>query len=75
MCTSGTEGKKCCVSRAYAVCWVTPNFWEDALTAEKRTSGTLMYSKVTPAHIAIGAVIAKGGQIHAINIALDPLCV
>ena len=23
-----SEGKKCCVSRAYAVCWVTPNFWE-----------------------------------------------
>ena len=21
-----SEGKKCCVSRAYAVCWVTPNF-------------------------------------------------
>ena len=30
-----SEGKKCCVSRAYAVCWVTPNFWENALTAEK----------------------------------------
>ena len=29
------EGKKC-VSRAYAVCWVTPNFWENALTAEKK---------------------------------------
>ena len=28
--------KKCCVSRAYAVCWVTPNFWENALTAEKK---------------------------------------
>ena len=21
-----SEGKKCCVNRAYAVCWVTPNF-------------------------------------------------
>ena len=32
-----TEGKqKCCVSRAYAVCWVIPNFWENALTAEKK---------------------------------------
>ena len=32
-----SEGKpKCCVSRAYAVCWVTPNFWENALTAEKK---------------------------------------
>ena len=30
--------QKCCVSRAYAVCWVTPNFWENALTAEKKTS-------------------------------------
>ena len=28
--------KKCCVSRTYAVCWVTPNFWENALTAEKK---------------------------------------
>ena len=28
--------QKCCVSRAYAVCWVTPNFWENALTAEKK---------------------------------------
>ena len=28
--------KKCCVSRAYAVCCVTPNFWENALTAEKK---------------------------------------
>ena len=24
------------VSRAYAVCWVTPNFWENALTDEKK---------------------------------------
>ena len=32
-----SEGKqKCCVSRAYAVCWVTPNFWKNALTAEKK---------------------------------------
>ena len=31
-----SEGKKCCVSRVYAVCWVTPNFWENALTAEKK---------------------------------------
>ena len=32
-----SEGKqKCCVSRAYAVCWVTPNFWENSLTAEKK---------------------------------------
>ena len=31
-----SEGKKCCVSRAYDVCWVTPNFWENALTAEKK---------------------------------------
>ena len=31
-----SEEKKCCVSRAYAVCWVTPNFWENALTAEKK---------------------------------------
>ena len=30
------EGKKCCVSRTYAVCWVIPNFWENALTAEKK---------------------------------------
>ena len=30
------EGKKCCVSRAYAVCWVTPNFWENGLTNEKK---------------------------------------
>ena len=35
-----SEGKKCCVSRAYAVCWVTPNFWENALTdVKKDTSG------------------------------------
>ena len=32
--------KKCYVSRAYAVCWVTPNFWENALTAEKKNIGT-----------------------------------
>ena len=32
-----SEEKKCFVSRAYAVCWVTPNFWENALTAEKKT--------------------------------------
>ena len=32
-----SEEKKCCVSRAYAVCWVTPNFFENALTAEKKT--------------------------------------
>ena len=31
-----SEGKKCCVSRAYAVCWVTPNFWENALTDKKK---------------------------------------
>ena len=31
-----SEGKKCYVSRAYAVCWVTPNFWENALTDEKK---------------------------------------
>ena len=31
-----SEGKKCCVSIAYAVCWMTPNFWENALTAEKK---------------------------------------
>ena len=31
-----SEGKKCCVSRAYAVCWVTPNFWESARIAEKK---------------------------------------
>ena len=33
-----SEGKKCCVSRAYAVCvcWMTPNFWENALIAEKK---------------------------------------
>ena len=28
--------KKCCVSRAY-VCWVTPNFWKNALIPEKRS--------------------------------------
>ena len=32
-----SEGKRCCVSRAYAVCWVTPNFWENALIAEKKS--------------------------------------
>ena len=31
-----SERKKCCVSRAYAVYWVTPNFWENALTDEKK---------------------------------------
>ena len=31
-----SEGKKCCVSRAYAVCWVAPNFWENALTDKKK---------------------------------------
>ena len=31
-----SEGKKCCVSRVYAVCWVTPNFWENAFTDEKK---------------------------------------
>ena len=31
-----SEGKKCCVSRAYPVCWVTPNFWENALTDKKK---------------------------------------
>ena len=31
-----SEEKKCCVSRAYAVCWVTPNFCENALTDEKK---------------------------------------
>ena len=25
-----SEEKKCCVSRAYDVCWVTRNFWENA---------------------------------------------
>ena len=30
------KGQMCCVSRAYAVCWVTPNFWENALTDEKK---------------------------------------
>ena len=36
-----SEGKcvVCCVSRAYAVCWVTPNFWENALTAKKKVIG------------------------------------
>ena len=29
-----------CVSRAYAVCWVTPNFWENALTDEKKKLGS-----------------------------------
>ena len=33
-----SEGKKCCVSRAYAVCWVTPSFWENAHIAEKKIS-------------------------------------
>ena len=33
---SSEGNQKCCVSRAYAVCWVTPNFWENALTAEKK---------------------------------------
>ena len=33
-----SEEKKCCVSRAYAVCWVTPNFWENALTDEKKNA-------------------------------------
>ena len=33
---NSSEGKKCCVSRANAVCWVTPNFWENALTDEKK---------------------------------------
>ena len=33
-----SEGNKCCVSRAYAVCWVTPNFWENALTDEKKNN-------------------------------------
>ena len=33
-----SKGKKCCVSRAYAVCWVTPNFWENALTDEKKST-------------------------------------
>ena len=38
---NSSEGKqKCCVSRAYAVCWVTPNFRENALTAEKKTTYT-----------------------------------
>ena len=33
---NSSEGKqKCCVSRAYAVCWVIRNFWENALTAKK----------------------------------------
>ena len=36
-----SEGKKCCVSRAYAVCWVTPNFWENALIYEKKIIGLL----------------------------------
>ena len=40
-----SEGKKCCVSKAYAVCWVTPNFWENALTAEKnKTLPQLAYT-------------------------------
>ena len=33
-CDSSEGKQKCCVSRAYAVCWVTPDFWENALTAE-----------------------------------------
>ena len=44
-----SEGKKCCVSRAYAVCWVTPNFWENALTDEKKKIfilSTILKSKV-----------------------------
>ena len=36
VCTTHPKEKKCCVSRAYAVCWVTPNFCENALTAEKK---------------------------------------
>ena len=38
-----SEGKKCCVSKAYAVCWVTPNFWENALTDKKKHCYILFY--------------------------------
>ena len=31
-----SEGKKCCVSRAYAVCWVTPNFGKTPLLMKKK---------------------------------------
>ena len=39
-----SEGKKCCVSRAYAVCWVAPNFWENALTAEKKPNSEVKHN-------------------------------
>ena len=43
-----SEEKKCCVSRAYAVCWVTPNLWENDLTAEKKDHKLILgfYSKL-----------------------------
>ena len=45
---SHLKEKKCCVSRAYAVCWVTPNFWENALIAEKNALITLYtYIKIS----------------------------
>ena len=41
---NSSEGKKCCVSRAYAVCAGWPQiFWEDALIAEKKTNITPMH--------------------------------
>ena len=42
-----SEGKKCYVSIAYAVCWVIPNFWENALTDEKKNLYNVLYFKVT----------------------------
>ena len=42
-----SEGEKCCVSRAYAVCWVTPNFWETPLLMKKKTwLLTIFFSKI-----------------------------
>ena len=43
-----SEGKKCCVSRAYAVCSVTPNFWENALNDKKKVHTSEQFSFHAP---------------------------
>ena len=57
---NSSEGKKCCVSRAYAECWVTPNFWENALTDENKKKRKLksysqfsLYHKINNSYLEI----------------------
>ena len=58
-----SEGKKCCVSRAYAVCWVTPNFWENALTDEKKIS-VISLEFLYPELTAFFIILFSGPTTH-----------